>query len=167
MIRFRGGLRQILWDKTDSAFAGGMEAAKGQRRFRWAGKVVAVICQRQPSGNNPKNIAAKWEMSDYIMSVTGGAAATEPRAAGNAMLCKNDQSELTKQLERDGKKNNPLGNRINGPPDMAKEIGQKLLRARLLPGKDNAIQRLTDCMGRDGGLARGVIKSVTQGTTPQ
>jgi hypothetical protein len=47
---------------------------------------------------------AKMVMSDDIMSVTGGAAATEPLADGNAMLCKNDQSELTKQLERDGKK---------------------------------------------------------------
>jgi len=33
------------------------------------------------------------------MSVTGGAAATEPLADGNAMLCKNDQSEPNKQLE--------------------------------------------------------------------
>jgi hypothetical protein len=37
------------------------------------------------------------------MSVTGGAAATEPLADGNAMLCKNGQSEPTKQLERDDK----------------------------------------------------------------
>jgi hypothetical protein len=40
---------------------------------------------------------------------------------------------------------------------MAEEGARKPLRARLLPCKDNAIQRLTDCMGRDGNLARGVI----------
>ncbi|MHB8205109.1 MAG: hypothetical protein ACYDHG_15570 [Desulfomonilaceae bacterium] len=27
--------------------------------------------------------------------------------------------------------------------------------------------RLSDCMGRDGGLARGVIESITQGSTPR
>jgi hypothetical protein len=103
VIGFLGGLRQILWDKTDSAFAGGMEAAKGQRRYRWVGADMAVICSGQPSGNNPKNIAAKWGMSDYIMSVTGGAAATEQRAAGNAMLCKNAHLEPTKTLGRNDK----------------------------------------------------------------
>ena len=45
--------------------------------------------QRQPLRNNPKNAAAEPVMSDDIMSVTGGAAATEPLADGNAMLCKN------------------------------------------------------------------------------
>jgi hypothetical protein len=45
--------------------------------------------------NNPKNAAAEPVMSDDIMSVTGGAAATEPLADGNAMLCKNDQLEPT------------------------------------------------------------------------
>jgi hypothetical protein len=33
---------------------------------------------------------------------------------------------------------NLLGNRINGPPEMAKEIGQKLMQARLLPGREHA-----------------------------
>jgi hypothetical protein len=80
-----------------------MEAAKGQRRYRWVGADMAVICSGQPSGNNPKNIAAKWEMSDYIISVTGGAAATEPRAAGKAMLCKNAHLEPTKTLGRNDK----------------------------------------------------------------
>jgi hypothetical protein len=73
-----------------------MKAAKGQSRYRWAGKVVAVICQRQPLRNNPRNAAAKWEKSDYLMSVTGGAAATEPLADGNAMLCSSARLEPTR-----------------------------------------------------------------------
>ena len=64
---------------------------------------MAGICSDQPSGNNPKNIAAKWEMSDDIMSVTGGAAATEPLADGNAMLCSSARLEPTGYLERDDK----------------------------------------------------------------
>ena len=43
--------------------------------------------------NNPKNAAPELAMSDYIMSVTGGAVATEPLADGNAMLCSNDHLE--------------------------------------------------------------------------
>ena len=49
------------------------------------------------------------------------------------------------------KRINPLGNRMVGPPEMAEEWATKPLGARLLPGKDHAIQRLSDCMGRDGG----------------
>jgi hypothetical protein len=37
-------------------------------------------------------------------------------------------------------KNNPLGNKMVGPPEMAEEWARKLLRARLLPGKEHAIQ---------------------------
>ena len=37
------------------------------------------------------------------MSVTGGAAATEPLADGNAMLCKSDHLEPIGYLERDDK----------------------------------------------------------------
>jgi len=73
-----------------------MKAAAGQGRHRWAGKDMAVIWPEQPTGNNPKNIAAKWEMSDYIMSVTGGAPATEPLADGNAMLCSSAYLEPTR-----------------------------------------------------------------------
>jgi hypothetical protein len=35
---------------------------------------------------------------------------------------------------------NPLGNRMVGPPEMAEEWARKPLRARLLPGKEHAIQ---------------------------
>jgi len=55
----------------------------------------AGICSDQPLRNNPKNAAAELVMTDYIMSVTGGAAATEPLADGNAMLCKSDHLEPT------------------------------------------------------------------------
>ncbi|MGA8831840.1 MAG: hypothetical protein ACLQT6_02590 [Desulfomonilaceae bacterium] len=41
------------------------------------------------------------------------------------------------------------------PPEIAEEIPEKPLRARLLPGKEHAIQ-ISDCKERDGGLARGV-----------
>jgi hypothetical protein len=37
---------------------------------------------------------------------------------------------------------------------MDEEWARKPMRARLLPGKDNAIQRLTDCMGRDGVISK-------------
>ncbi len=80
-----------------------MKAAVGQSRPRWAGKDMAVIWPEQPLRNNPKNAVAELVMSDYIMSVTGGAAATEPLAEGNAMLCKSDQLEPTKWLGRNDK----------------------------------------------------------------
>ena len=67
------------------------------------GRGQAVICSDQPLRNDPKNAAAELVMSDYIMSVTGGAAATEPLADGNAMLCKNACSIPTRALERDDK----------------------------------------------------------------
>ncbi|MHB8204799.1 MAG: hypothetical protein ACYDHG_13980 [Desulfomonilaceae bacterium] len=35
-----------------------------------------------------------------------------------------------------------------------------------MPGKERAIQ-ISDCMARDGGLARGVILAVTPVSTPQ
>lgn len=78
----------------------GMEAAKGQSRHRWVGEAMAVICQRQPLRNNPRNSAAELVMSDYIISVTGGAAATEPPADGNTTLCSNDHLEPTGYLKR-------------------------------------------------------------------
>jgi hypothetical protein len=37
-------------------------------------------------------------------------------------------------------KNNPLGNRMVRPIEMAEEWERKPLRARLLPGKERAIQ---------------------------
>jgi hypothetical protein len=36
-----------------------MEVAKAMGRHRWEGEVVAVICQRQPSMNNPLNESAE------------------------------------------------------------------------------------------------------------
>jgi hypothetical protein len=52
--------------------------------------------QRQPLRNNPKKAATGPVMSDYIMSVTGGASASGPLADGNAMLCKIDHLKQSK-----------------------------------------------------------------------
>ena len=60
-------------------------------------------------------------MSDDIMSVTGGAAATGPLADGNTMLCKNAYMETTKRLERNDNRIKPQGNRMTRPPDMDEE----------------------------------------------
>ena len=73
-------------------------AGTGGRARRWLESL-----QRQPLRNNPRKSASELVMSDYIMSVNGGAAATEPRAAGNAMLCKNAHLEPTKTLGRNDK----------------------------------------------------------------
>ena len=83
---------------------------------------MAGIWSEQPLRNNPKKSVAKMVMSDYIMSVTGGAAATEPLADGNAMLCKNAHGIKTKALERYDNRINPLANRKLRPPEMAEEI---------------------------------------------
>ena len=61
-------------------------------------------------------------MSDYIMSITGGASASGPLADGNAMLCKNAHGIKTKALERYDNRINPLANRKLRPPEMAEEI---------------------------------------------
>ena len=47
-----------------------------------------------------KKAAPGLVMSDYIMSITGGAAATGTLADGNAMLCKNAHLKQSKPLER-------------------------------------------------------------------